>query len=160
VCFACVRAKEFKSATQCGLNVIVLPDHIEDVIQFYEKFGYSEELIGLLEQGTGLGNKTHSGIFTDLGIMYAKYQPSRLMDLINQQSNKLNIPRLIVACERCHMWPEAVALHQKYDQWDQAIITMIEHSPSAFKHDIYAQNIIKVTNHDLYYRSITFYLEE
>ena len=37
---------------------------------------------------------------------------------------------------------------------------MIEHSPSAWKHDSFSQNIIKVTNHDLFYRSMIFYLEE
>lgn len=58
------------------------------------------------------------------------------------------------------MWSEAVLLHQNYDQWDQAIITMIEHSPTAFRHDVFSRNIIKVTNHDIYYRSMIFYLEE
>jgi len=53
VCFSCVRAGEFKSAAVCGLNIIIHPDHLEDVIQHYEKFGYSEELINLLEQGLG-----------------------------------------------------------------------------------------------------------
>ena len=47
-----------------------------------------------------------------------------------------------------------------YDQWDQAIITMIEHSPTAWRHDVFSQNIVKVTNHDLLYRSMIFYLEE
>jgi len=50
VCFSCVRAGEFKSASICGLNIIIHPDHLEDLIQHYEKFGYSEELINLLEQ--------------------------------------------------------------------------------------------------------------
>ena len=159
VCFACVRAKEFKSATVCGLNIVIHPDHLEDLIQHYEKFGYSDELIGLLEQGMG-HERTHNGIFTDLGIMYAKYQPHRLMDHINQYSHRLHIPKLIRSCEQYHMWPEAVQLHQKYDQWDHAIITMMEHSPSAFKHEIFTQNIIRVTNYDLYYRAIVFYLEE
>lgn len=36
----------------------------------------------------------------------------------------------------------------------------MEHSPSAWRHDIFSQNIVKVANHDLYYRSIIFYLEE
>ena len=159
VCFTCVRAKEFKTATLCGLNVIIHPDHLEDLIQHYEKFGYYEELISLLEQGMRHQN-AHNGIFTDLGIMYAKYQPNRLMDHITAYSQKLVIPRLIRSCEMYQMWSEAVLLHQNYDQWDQAIITMIEHSPTAFKHDVFARNIIKVTNHDLYYRSMIFYLEE
>jgi clathrin heavy chain len=39
-------------------------------------------------------------------------------------------------------------------------MTMIEHSPSAWKHDLFSQNIVKVSNHDLFYRSMIFYLEE
>jgi len=37
---------------------------------------------------------------------------------------------------------------------------MIEHSPSAWKDDIFNQAIIKVSNHDWYYKSIDFYLRE
>ena len=42
VCFSCVRAKEFLIAAKCGLNIVVLPDHLEELIQHYEKFGYHE----------------------------------------------------------------------------------------------------------------------
>lgn len=58
------------------------------------------------------------------------------------------------------MWPEAVLLHTQYSQFDQAIITMIEHSPTAWKHDTFSHNIVKVSNHDLYYKAMIFYLEE
>lgn len=37
---------------------------------------------------------------------------------------------------------------------------MIEHSPSAWKHEVFAQSIMRVSNQDLYYRAIIFYLEE
>lgn len=159
VCFSCVRAGEFATAARCGLNIIIQPDHLEDLIQHYEKFGYNEQLTTLLEQGMS-HERTHNGIYTDLGIMYAKYQPHRLMDHIRTYSQRLHIPKLIRACELHQMWAESVQLHQTYDQWDQAIITMIEHSPSAWRHDTFSQNIIKVTNHDLLYRSMIFYLEE
>ena len=59
-------------AALCGQNVIIHPDHLEDAMGFYEKFGYVEELINLLEQGMSL-ERTHNGIYTDLGILYAKY---------------------------------------------------------------------------------------
>jgi clathrin heavy chain len=49
VCFACVRAKEFRTAQLCGLNLIIHPDHLEDLINHYEKFGYSTELMTLVE---------------------------------------------------------------------------------------------------------------
>lgn len=37
---------------------------------------------------------------------------------------------------------------------------MIEHSPTAFNHETFLQLITKVSNNDLYYKSINFYLEE
>ena len=58
------------------------------------------------------------------------------------------------------MWAEAVNLHQRYEQYDQAVMTMIEHSPTAFNHQTFIQSIMKVSNYELYYRSMSFYLEE
>ena len=159
VCFACVRAKEFNMAALCGQHIIIHPDHLEDLFAFYEKFGYFNELISLLEQGMNL-ERTHNGIYTDLGIAYSKYQPKRLMDFIRAYSGKLQIPKLVRACEQYQMWPEAVYLHSIYEQQDQAIITMIEHSPTAWRHDTFSQNIVLVANHDLWYKAMLFYLEE
>jgi len=146
-------------ASLCGQHVIVQPDHLEDVLSFYEKFGYVEELVQLMESGMSL-ERTHNGIYTELGILYCKYTPKRLLDHIRTYNSKLMIPKLIRACEQYQMWPEAVFLHGSYEQQDQAIITMMEHSPSSWRHDLFTQNIIKVANHDLYYRAIVFYLEE
>lgn len=104
--------------------------------------------------------RTHSGIFTHLGVLYAKYQPARLMDHIRTYAQKLQIPMLIEACKKYQMWPEVVFLNTQYGQFDQAIMSMIEHSPSCWKHDLFSQDIVKVSNYDLYYRSMIFYLEE
>lgn len=114
VCFSCVRAKEFKTATNCGLNIIIHPDHLEDLIQHYEKFGFYNELMDLLQLGMS-HERTHNGIYTDLGILYAKYLPDKLMDHIRAYHTRLHIPKLIRACEQYHMWAEAVQLHMNYD---------------------------------------------
>jgi clathrin heavy chain len=37
---------------------------------------------------------------------------------------------------------------------------MMEHSPTAFRHDLFSQNIINISNNHLYYTAIIFYLEE
>lgn len=58
------------------------------------------------------------------------------------------------------LWKEAVYLYSHYNEFDQAINIMIEHSPTAFNHETYLQLIVKVSNNDLYYKSINFYLEE
>lgn len=63
-------------------------------------------------------------------------------------------------CEKYLFWPEAVYLYSHYDEYDNAINTIIEHSPSAFNHDTFISLIQKVSNSDLYYKSIMFYMEE
>ena len=46
--FACMKAKEFKLAAVAGLNIILIPDFLEEIITNYEENGYWEELIKLL----------------------------------------------------------------------------------------------------------------
>jgi clathrin heavy chain len=41
------------------------------VSEFYQDRGFFEELITLLESGIGL-ERAHMGIFTELGVLYAK----------------------------------------------------------------------------------------
>lgn len=50
-------------------------------------------------------------------------------------------------------------LHTNYDEFDNAILTMMDHAPTAWKHDLFVKNITRVANQDLFYRSIRFYLE-
>jgi len=47
-----------------------------------------------------------------------------------------------------------VYLYSHYEEIDNAIVIMIEHSPSAWTHEQFVSLIIKVNNQDLYYRSI------
>ena len=73
VCFACVDEGEFKLAQLCGLNIIVNADDLEEVSEFYQRRGHFEQLISLMESGLGL-ERAHMGIFTELGILYAKFK--------------------------------------------------------------------------------------
>ena len=159
VAFACVRAKEFRLASIAGLNIIMHPDHLQDLIDFYEKYGYYKELTNLLESGLG-GEGAHMGLFTELGILYAKYDQARLMDHATTYATKLNTPKLIRACEKFQMWEETVFLYSNYNEYDNAVNTMLEHSPSAWRHDIFVQNINNVSNQELYYKAMLFYVDE
>lgn len=58
------------------------------------------------------------------------------------------------------LWNEVVYLHQNYNEEDKAIKTMISHSPSCFKHELFLQVIQKVNNSSIFYEAIDFYLEE
>lgn len=59
------------------MNIIIIADHLDSVIKFYEEYGVTDEIISLLETGIGL-ERVHIGIYTELGILYAKYKPEKL----------------------------------------------------------------------------------
>merc|ERR1712195_313570 len=59
---------------------------------------------------------------------------------------KINIPKLIRACE-------------KYQQYDNAVTTMIQHTPEAFEHPVFKDIITKVANTEILYKAIKFYID-
>merc|ERR1712054_479779 len=123
---ACVGAKQFKCAEIAGMYIIVHPDHLEELITQYERHGYFEELISLLDQGLS-HERSHVGMYTELGVLYAKYKPEKLMDFIKMNTAKLNIPKLTQACERHYLWDQAVFLLTHYDEFDSAANIMMHH---------------------------------
>lgn len=156
---ACIKAEQFRCAEIAGMHIIVHPDHLDELISQYESSGNFEELIQLLDSGLG-SDRAHIGMYTELAILYAKYKPEKLMDFIKLNTAKLNIPKLIQACERHYHWQHAVFLFTHYDEFDQAANTMMAHSPTAFSHDQFLMVMQKVANMELYYRAIAFYIEE
>lgn len=153
---ACLRAQEFRLANICGLHIIVHPDHLEELIGHYERAGRSTELMQLMEQGLGLDN-AHAGIFTELGVLYSKYLPEKLMEHIKIFWSRMNVTKLLRACERALLWNEMVYLYKEDGQHDSAVRTMVEHSV-AFQHDLFLDCVQKVRNPEVQYRAITFYL--
>lgn len=156
---ACVEAGEFRLASIAGMNIIIHPDHLDELIRHYEEYSCPDEMISLLENGMTL-ERAHVGIYTELGILFAKYKPEKLMEHIRVNFQKLNVSKLLRTCERFLLWSEAVYLYSNYDEFDNAINIMIEHSPIAWNHDNFIRLIQKAANNDLYYKSVLFYLEE
>ena len=157
VCFSCIKAGEFKLAGQAGNYVIQSADVVEEVIEEYEKYGAYEELINLFESNL-VGERNH--IITELGILYAKYQQEKLMDHCRNYYSNMNVHKVIRNCEQNYCWEEVVFLYSHYNGYDQALTTMIDHSPLCWKHDLYCQVLRKVTNSNLYNKSIDFYVKE
>ncbi|KAL0317059.1 UNVERIFIED_CONTAM: Clathrin heavy chain 1 [Sesamum angustifolium] len=159
VCFACVDAEEFRLAQICGLNIIVQVDDLEEVSQYYQDRGCFNELISLMESGLGL-ERAHMGIFTELGVLYARYRHEKLMEHIKLFSTRLNIPKLIRACDEQQHWQELTYLYIQYDEFDNAATTVMNHSPEAWDHMQFKDIIVKVANVELYYKAVHFYLQE
>ncbi|THU64931.1 hypothetical protein C4D60_Mb01t31690 [Musa balbisiana] len=159
VCFACVDAEEFRLAQICGLNIIIQVDDLEEVSDYYQNRGCFNELISLMESGLGL-ERAHMGIFTELGVLYARYRPEKLMEHIKLFSTRLNIPKLIRVCDEQHHWNELTYLYIQYDEFDNAATTIMNHSPDAWDHMQFKDVIVKVANVELYYKAVHFYLQE
>lgn len=106
---ACVAKKEFRLAQICGLNLIVHAEELSDLIKQYEYNGYFDELINLLEAGLGL-EAVHMGMFTELAIALTKYHPEKVMEHLRVFWGRLNLPKVIKACDEAHLYPELVFL--------------------------------------------------
>lgn len=156
---ACIQRKEFRLAQICGLNLIVHAEELQDLLRQYEQNGYFTEIIQLLEAGLGL-ERAHMGMFTELAILYAKYQPERMMEHLKLFWSRINIPKVIRSCEAAHLWPELVFLYLHYDEYDNAALAMMEHAADAWEHNTFKDTIAKVANMEIFYRALNHYLQE
>lgn len=103
------------------------------MIQLYERRGHFEEIVGLLEAGLSL-ERAHMGIFTELSVLLSKYKPAKrqltfnsmfpsvlitytVMEHLKLFVARINIPKVIKATEKAHLWPELVFLYIKYDEF-------------------------------------------
>lgn len=156
---ACVGKKEFRLAQICGLNLIVDAEQLQALVKQYEREGYFDELINLLEQGLGL-ERAHMGMFTELGIALSKYHPERLMEHLKLFWSRMNLPKLIRACEEANLWPELVFCYYHYDEFDNAALAVMERPENSWEHQQFKEITVKVANLEIYYKAINFYLEQ
>ncbi|KAM8993325.1 clathrin heavy chain 2 isoform 1-T1 [Ara ararauna] len=158
VCFACVDGEEFRLAQIGGLHIVIHADELEELISYYQDRGYFEELIGLLEAALGL-ERAHMGMFTELAILYSKFKPQKMREHLELFWSRVNIPKVLRAAEQAHLWAELVFLYDKYEEYDNAIITMMNHPTDAWKEGQFKDIIAKVANVELYYKALQFYLD-
>ncbi|ODO11264.1 hypothetical protein I350_00039 [Cryptococcus amylolentus CBS 6273] len=155
---ACVDKKEFRLAQICGLNLVVHAEELPTLLSLYERNGYFDEIISLMEAGLGL-ERAHMGMFTELSVLYAKYRPEKLMEHLKLFWQRVNIPKVIKATKQAHLWAENVFLYIVYDEPDNASLTMMERI-SEWDHDQFKKVIVKVANMEIAYRAIDHYIAE
>ncbi|KZS94509.1 clathrin heavy chain 1 [Sistotremastrum niveocremeum HHB9708] len=156
---ACIEKKEFRLAQICGLNIIVHAEELQEILKSYERRGYFDEVLALLEAGLSL-ERAHMGVFTELAVLYSKYKPEKLMEHLKLFVSRINIPKVIKAAEKAHLWSELVFLYVKYDEFDNAALAMMERAADAWEHNQFKDVIVRAANIEIYYRALTFYLQE
>lgn len=156
VCFACLRASEFRLAAICGLEVIKFPDHVDEIVTYYSDLGFFSQLVSLFEQGLGL-EEAHIGIFTELGILYTKHVPEKVIEHCKVFFSKLNVAKVVKACERARLYVPAVYLYMTDKQFDPAVKIMMERAP-AFNNELFLDSIVKVRNSEILYKAVGYYI--
>ena len=71
--------------------------------------------------------------------------------------NKLNVSKVVRACERARLFSPADFLYMQDNQHDNAVKVMIEHSTS-WENDLFLDSIVKVRNAELMYKAVNYYL--
>jgi len=112
--------------------VVVHADELESLISHYQTRGNFEELMTLLEASLSL-ERSHMGIFTELAILYSKYKQSKMREMLEQFWSRVNIPKVLRAADTAHMWSELVFLYDKYEEFDNAVLSMIAHPTEAWR---------------------------
>ena len=74
------------------------------------------------------------GIFTELGVLYSKYKEEKLMEHVKLFWSRVNIRKMLKACEENAQWEELVFLHLHHDEFDNAALAMIAHPTEAWEH--------------------------
>ncbi|KAI0321019.1 clathrin heavy chain 1 [Amylostereum chailletii] len=156
---ACLEKGEFRLAQICGLNIVVHAEELPALIKSYEWKGHFDEILALLEAGLSL-ERAHMGIFTELSALYSKYKPEKLMEHLKLFVSRINIPKVIKAAEKAHLWPELVFLYVKYDEFDNAALGMIERSADAWEHNQFKDVVVRVANIEIYYKALSFYFQQ
>ncbi|KAJ1034690.1 hypothetical protein NDA13_000947 [Ustilago tritici] len=156
---ACLSKREFKLSQIAGLAIIPHAEELPGLIRAYEAEGFFDELLVLLEQALAL-ERAHMGVFTQTGVALAKHRPERMMEHLKLYWSRSNLPQLIKVAEQCHLWSELVYLYTKYDEMDNAALATMEHAADAWDHDQFKAILPKVANVEIYYRALTFYLEQ
>lgn len=117
--------------------------------------GYFEELITMLEAALGL-ERAHMGMFTELAILYSKFKPQKMREHLELFWSRVNIPKVLRAAEQAHLWAELVFLYDKYEEYDNAIITMMNHPTDAWKEGQFKDIITKVHSYKGFFEGLVF----
>ncbi|CAF4130945.1 unnamed protein product [Rotaria magnacalcarata] len=98
--------------------------------------------------------RAHIGMFTELAILYSIYKQQKMRKHLELFWSHIRKPKVLRACEQVHLWSELVFLYDKYEEFDNAILTMMSHPSEAWRENHFKYIINKVANVKLYYKSI------
>lgn len=155
---ACLEADEIKLAATCAVPVVLRAEEMQEMSQRYETRGLWEAFFTVLK-GASSNQGAHMGIFSEMGVVLAKYKPEKLDDHIKMYGKKLNVHKIVSVCEQYHHWTALRLIHMTNDDWMAAANTMMKHHSACWDHEIYKDVVNHLGASDILYTSIPFYLK-
>eukprot|EP00742_Colponemidia_sp_Colp-10_P010839 GILJ01011954.1.p1 GENE.GILJ01011954.1~~GILJ01011954.1.p1 ORF type:complete len:1482 (-),score=281.89 GILJ01011954.1:202-4647(-) len=155
---ACLEAESFELARQCAIHIVLRAEEMTELVQLYENAGHWEDIAAVLKSATA-NSAAHMGIFTELGVLYARYQPEKLLDHVNMYARKMNTHRMITICEEYHHWHALRVLYVINEDWLAAAQVMMNHSADSWDHEVFKDVATRMGSSDIIYSAITFYLQ-
>mmetsp|Transcript_24110 Transcript_24110/g.48991 ORF Transcript_24110/g.48991 Transcript_24110/m.48991 type:complete len:326 (-) Transcript_24110:179-1156(-) len=67
---------------------------------------------------------------------------------------------MLKAYEENAHWSELTFLYLHYEEYDNACVSMMDHASEAFEHVKFKDTLAKVTNTEIFYKAIDFYLQQ
>lgn len=154
---ACIEGGELKLAGVCAVPVVLRAEELNSMTERYESRGLHEEYLIVLKTAAG-SQGAHMGIFTEMGILIAKYKPEKLNEHLSMYAKKINTNKMIGVCEQYHHWVALRVLYISNEDWNSAANAMMKHHGDSWDHEIYKDVVNHIGSSDVHYTSIPFYL--
>jgi len=151
--------KLLRLAHVCCLRLVIEEAELADVVEEYESWGHYNALLDLLEAALS-HDRAHSALFTELGVLLARYRPDGLMDHCRLWHGRIRPSRVAVAAEACLLWAEVAYLQTLDKEFDTAARTVMAHSESAYERGMFLDLLGKVGALEVMHQAIDFVIAE
>ncbi|CAJ1036018.1 Clathrin, heavy-chain linker/Clathrin-H-link/Region in Clathrin and VPS, putative [Leishmania lindenbergi] len=155
---ACIEAGDLKLASVCAVPVVLKAEEVSGMYNRYESRGMWEDLFSVLKIASS-HQGAHMSIFTEMGVLLAKYRPEKLIEHVNMYSKKINTHKMITVCEQYHHWIVLRLLHINNEDWLAAANLMMHRHADTFDNEIFKEVISHLGASDVVYTAIGFYLK-
>lgn len=159
VCFACIDSREIDLAKKCGLYIIAYAKELNDIVTYYENNGLFRELIALFEESLKFKSPNNCK-YNELAIIYCNHDPSTLREYFERFWSSVNISKVKYAVESTGLWFELEFLYFKHQDYNNAVLTMLNHPSDAWEKEHFKEAIVNVTDSDLYYKAVQYYMND
>lgn len=151
--------KLLRLAHVCCLHLVIDEAELADVVEEYETWGHYAALLDLLEAAL-THDRAHAALFTELGVLLARYRPDGLMDHCRLWHGRIRPSRVAVAAEACLLWAEVAYLQTLDKEFDTAARTVMAHSESAYERGMFLDLLGKVGSLEVMHQSIDFVIAQ